>query len=421
MTSPNLSAAASLVHARTTCRGCESTRLTTVLDLGEIPLVNALAGNAEQARSAPRFPLILRFCAACFLVQLEHDVDPSVLFRHYAYFSSISTTMIDHVRGLVEEIVLERDVQSVVEIASNDGYLLQFYRNRGIEVLGIEPADNVAAVAQARGIPTLNRFFSRELGMELAARGIAPSIIHAHNTLAHVPDPRGFLAGISAILAHDGQVCIEVPHVVPLVERGEFDTIYHEHYSYFSLTTLVRLMAEQGLTITRAREIPIHGGSLQIFAQRTRLGVTASNSVREILERERAFGIDRKEAYEALGASARAVRQRLRELVADAAREGKRIAAYGASAKGCVAQNYAALTDRDIAFVVDKSPHKQGHWVPGTGQPILAPDELLARMPDVTLLTVWNLRDEIMNQESEYRRRGGRFIVPSVQPNEASQ
>ena len=411
----------SLVHARTTCRGCEGTRLTTVLDLGEIPLVNALAGDAEQARAAPRFPLKLRFCAACYLVQLEHDVDPSVLFRHYSYFSSVSTTMVEHVRGLVDELVQVRDVRSVVEVASNDGYLLQFYRDRGIEVLGIEPADNVAAVAQARGIPTLNRFFSRELGIELASRGVAPSIVHAHNTLAHVPDPRGFLAGISAILAHDGLVCIEVPHVVPLVERAEFDTIYHEHYSYFSLTTLVRLMAEQGLTVTDAREIAIHGGSLQIFAQRTRIGVSASDSVRTILAREQAFGVGTAQAYEVLGARALAVRQNLRELVANAARDGKRVAAYGASAKGCVAQNYASLTADDIAFVVDKSPHKQGHWVPGTGQPILPPDELLAQMPDVTLLTVWNLRDEIMNQESEYRRRGGRFVVPGAHANEVSQ
>lgn len=409
------------IHARTTCRGCESARLTTVLDLGDIPLVNALASSATDARAAQRFPLALRFCADCYLVQLEHDVDPGALFSHYTYFSSVSTTMVSHVKELVSEIAKARPVRSVVEIASNDGYLLQFYRDRGIDVLGIEPATNVAEVARERGIPTLNRFFSRELGVELASKGTAASVVHAHNTLAHVPDPSGFLAGIASILAHDGVACIEVPHVVPLVQRAEFDTIYHEHFSYFSLTTLVRLMGEQGLTVTDAREVSIHGGSLQIFAERSRPGLVTSRGVADILAKEEAFGVGETSTYEALGEGARRVRENLRELVAAAARDGKRVAAYGASAKGCVAQNYAALTSDDIAFVVDKSPHKQGQWVPGTGQPILSPEALLAEMPDVTLLTVWNLRDEIMKQESEYRRRGGRFVVPNHHSNEVLQ
>jgi 2-polyprenyl-3-methyl-5-hydroxy-6-metoxy-1,4-benzoquinol methylase len=403
------------VTPRKRCRGCSSLDLTQVFALGDMPLVNALVDDAEAAREAPRYPLALQFCGDCRLVQLTHDVSPDILFSHYSYFSSVSSTMLRHCERLVADIVSERQLcprDSIVEIASNDGYLLGFYARRGIGVLGIEPASNVAEVAVAKGIPTLNRFFDATLARELVGAGKRADVLHAHNTLAHVPDLAGFIEGLRTLLAPRGTICIEVPHVLAMVETGAFDTIYHEHFSYFSLTTLVRLFARQGLTITRASSVDIHGGSLRVFASHSCEAPRIESSVAALLDEERRSGVHEAETYRALGARSDQLRASLASLVAEARAKGLTIAAYGASAKGCVTQNYAALSSRDISFVVDKSPHKQGRFVPGTGQPIVSPTLLAERMPDLTLLTVWNLREEVLTQEREYLARGGRFIVP---------
>jgi SAM-dependent methyltransferase len=380
-----------------------------------MPLVNALALDAASARAAARYPLALQLCGSCRLVQLTHDVSPEVLFSQYTYFSSFSSTMLRHCELLVSDLVSERQLcplDSVVEIASNDGYLLGFYARRGIPVLGIEPASNVAEVAVARGIPTLNRFFGESLAHELARDGRRADVLHAHNTLAHVPDLAGFLEGLRVLLAPRGVICVEVPHVLAMVQTGAFDTIYHEHFSYFSLTTLVRLFARHGLTITRATPIDIHGGSLRILASHSCESPRVEEGVRALLEVERLAGVDDPATYRALEARSQLIRSALSTLVAEARARGLSIAAYGASAKGCVTQNYAALSSDDIGFVVDKSPHKQGRYVPGTGQLIASPALLTERMPDLTLLTVWNLRDEVLSQERDYVARGGRFVVP---------
>jgi SAM-dependent methyltransferase len=403
------------VTRRDRCRGCSSEALTEVFSLGDMPLVNALVDDADTARAAPRYPLALQLCGDCRLVQLTHDVAPEVLFSEYTYFSSVSSTMLRHCERLVADIVSERQIcplDSIVEIASNDGYLLGFYARRGIPVLGIEPASNVAEVAVSRGIPTLNRFFGESLARELSRAGTRADVLHAHNTLAHVPDLAGFIEGLRILLAPGGVVCIEVPHVLAMVETGAFDTIYHEHFSYFSLTTLVRLFARHGLTITRATPVDIHGGSLRIFAAHSCEAPRIEAGVGELLEVERLAGVHEAATYRALGARSELIRSSLASFVADARANGLSVAAYGASAKGCVTQNYAALSSREVSFVVDKSPHKQGRYVPGTGQLIVSPELLTERMPDLTLLTVWNLREEVLSQEREYLARGGRFVVP---------
>ncbi len=397
-------------------RGCGSHDLSLVLDLGQMPLVNALSADQGVAIAAPRFPLALVFCGGCSLVQLSHDVAPEALFSDYTYFSSYSETMLRHVERLTEELTAKRALDKnslVVEIASNDGYLLQYYRAKGVPVLGIEPAHNVARVAiEQRQIPTIVEFFGVELAMRLGCHGVLADVVHAHNTLAHTPHLAGFIHGLGKILRPEGVVCIEVPHVVSLVESSAFDTIYHEHYSYFSLTTIERLFAAEGLTVTRVEKHAIHGGSLRVYARLSARGVRADASVAKLRAEEAAWGVDNPDTYRALAERAVAMRDGLRKLVKNARRRGKPIAAYGASAKGCVTLNFAQLGADDVAFVVDKSPHKQGRFVPGSGVPILAPEELVASMPELTLLTTWNLREEILAQQSEYRRRGGRFVVP---------
>jgi SAM-dependent methyltransferase len=398
-----------------TCRGCHARALLPVFDLGPMPLVNALCATAEQAENAERFPLDVHFCEACSLVQLGHDVPPEALFRDYTYFSSYSDTMLQHVEQLVDELAARRKLgpgQQVIEIASNDGYLLQFYRRKGIAVLGIEPARNVAQVAiEQRQIPTLTEFFGAQLAKTLAAQGTFADVLHAHNTVAHVPDLAGFLAGIAIVLRKGGIACIEVPHVVALVDSTAFDTIYHEHYSYFSLTTLERLFAHHGLLTTRVEKHAIHGGTLRVYVEHQGTGAVPDASVAQLLEEEQLWGVDRVETYRALGERARALRAGLRDLIATARAAGRRVAAYGASAKGCVALNYAGLSGNDVDFVVDRSPHKQGRFMPGVAVPIEAPTKLLEAMPELTLLTVWNLRAEVLEQQKEYQSRGGQFVV----------
>ncbi len=401
------------------CRACGRGDLSMLLDLGSMPLVNALSGDQAGARSAARFPLALVHCAGCSLVQLSHDVPPQALFSDYSYFSSYSETMLRHVERLVGELCEQRRLETrnlVIEIASNDGYLLQFYKARGIPVLGIEPARNVADVAiRERGIPTRVEFFDEALGARLAEEGSAADVLHAHNTLAHTPDPLGFLRGMAAALAPGGLVCIEVPHVVPLVESAAFDTIYHEHYSYFSLTALDHLAASAGLTIVRVEQQAIHGGSLRVFAQRSDGRPSVDESVSAMLRQERGWGIGNPASYRSLSERAERTKNGLRGFVEGARRFKRPIAAYGASAKGCVALNFAEIDSDDIVFVADRNPHKQGRFVPGTGLPVSSPVRLLQDMPALTLLTTWNLRDEVLAQESEYRRRGGRFVVPIPQ------
>jgi SAM-dependent methyltransferase len=392
---------------RTTCRSCGGSELEPVLSLGETPLANALIAPDAVDDTEERFPLDLVFCRTCALVQITEDVPPEILFRDYVYFSSFSDTVLENARAIATRLADERTISLVVEIASNDGYLLQHYAARGVPVLGIEPARNIAEVAREKGIDTIAEFFTEDFARELVAHGKRADVIHANNVLAHVADLHGFIAGIAALLRDDGVAVIEVPYLRELIEQLEFDTIYHEHLCYFSLTALDTLFARHGLTIFDVERLPIHGGSLRIFAGREE----RRESVLRLLEEERAWGVATADAYLDFGARVRALCATLRTKLAELKRDGARIAAYGASAKGTTLLSFSGVGS-ELDFVADRSTAKQGKLTPGTRLPIVPPEELVARMPDYVLLLAWNFAPEIMRQQDEYRRRGGKFIVP---------
>lgn len=392
--------------------------MATILRLGSTPLANDLLTRPEDANSQPRYPLDLVFCPSCSLVQVERSVDREVLFGNYPYFSSYSDTMLGHVQSLAERLVSARGLgptSFVVELASNDGYLLRNYIEAGVPVLGIEPAANVAATAVAAGVPTLRAFFDASLGARLATEGRRADVVHAHNVLAHVPDPAGFVRGIGHLLQPKGVAVIEVPYLGDMLDRCEFDTIYHEHLCYFSLTALNRLFSDNGLVIRDVERVAIHGGSLRLFADR-RGGNVQGRSVTELLNEEARFGVGSVDSYMAFRMRVEAVRDELRALLFDLKRQGHTVAAYGASAKGSTLLNYADIGPDTIDFVADRSPHKQGKYMPGRGIPIYSADHLLERQPDYCLLLAWNFEAEILQQQSEYLRRGGRFIRPVPQP-----
>jgi len=381
-----------------------------------MPLANSLVRAEERDAPEPRYPLDLGFCPACSLVQIGETIPPETLFREYVYFSSFSETMLASSEALARRLVRERGLGAdslVVELASNDGYLLQFYRDLGVPILGVEPALNVAKVAEARGIPTVAEFFGDALAARLVRESRRADVIHANNVLAHVADLNGFVRGVALLLKETGVAAIEVPYVRDLVEGAAFDTIYHEHLCYFSLTALEALFGRHGLAIQDVERIPIHGGSLRLFVGRA---ANRSESLRAMLLDERERGLDRLDYYLGLAEKAAAVKQRLRDLLHDLKGRGARIAAYGAAAKGATLLNYCALGAETIEYVVDRSEHKQGRSMPGVGLPIRSPDVLLDDPPDYVLILPWNLADEIVRQQAAYRAQGGRFILPVPDP-----
>jgi SAM-dependent methyltransferase len=399
------------------CRSCGGQDLRVFLSLGDMPLSDGLLAADELQQQEPRYPLDVAFCPDCALVQILETVPPERLFgADYPYFSSFTDTLLQHSAANVAARIAEQRLDGnslVIELASNDGYLLQYYREQGIPVLGIDPAPGPVAAARARGIETLQAFFGRDLARQLAADGRRADIIHANNVLAHVADTNGFVAGISTLLKDDGMAVIEVPYVKELIDHGEFDTIYHEHLCYFSVTALRRLFRRHGLALIRVEPLAIHGGSLRVFVGKRE---PDDRPVAEYLQAERRAGIDRLQYYAGFAQRVSRIRRGLVALVDGLKRDGARLAGYGAAAKGTILLNFTGIGSDVLEFVADRNVHKQGRYVPGVRLPIVPPARILEEQPDYLLILPWNFKEEIMAQQSEYRRRGGRFIVPVPEP-----
>ena len=400
------------------CRGCGHDSLLEVLAFGEMPLSNGLLSESQLSREEPKVPLTVVFCPTCSLVQIRETVAPEILFSaEYPYFSSVSDAWVAHCRDNAVELMETRKLgpsHRVIEIASNDGYLLRNYAARGIPVLGIDPAAGPSAVARRNGIPTREEFFGRDMAEALSAEGIRADVIHANNVLAHVADLTGVVDGIRILLTDNGVAVIEAPYVRDLIDHCEFDTIYHEHLCYFSVTAISRLMARQGLVLTDVRRLTTHGGSLRLYVQRAG---TPSPAVERLLNEEQKLGVDRADFYRDFAVRVRSIQTTLKALLESLKRGGQRIAGYAVSAKGAILLNSSGIDGRLIDYVVDRSPYKQGKAMPGVHLRVYDPARLLeAPAPDYLLLLAWNFKDEIMEQQEEYRKRGGKFIVPIPVP-----
>lgn len=401
-----------------TCRSCGSPKLEIFLSLGDLPLSDGFLFADELSQVEPRYPLDVAFCEECTLVQILETVPPEELFgQDYPYYSSFTDALLEHSRKNVEELIVTRGLGTdsfVVELASNDGYLLQYYAKHDIPCLGIDPAPGPVAAARERGIESLEAFFGTELAKKLRrARGGA-DVIHANNVLAHVADTNGFVEGIATMLGDDGVAVIEVPYVRPLIEHREFDTIYHEHLCYFSVHALDALFTRHGLVLQDYRDLTIHGGSLRVFVGKDRALRHARVEAR--LAEERDLGIDVKRYYADFASRVDDLRKTLREMILGFRAQGATVAAYGAAAKGTILLNACGLDQGVIDFVVDRNVHKHGRWVPGVRIEIREPAALLQDMPDYTLILPWNFKDEILEQQAEYRARGGKFIIPVPEP-----
>jgi hypothetical protein len=385
-----------------------------------MPLANALLSDGQLGQPEARYPLDLVFAPESALLQLTLSVPPERLFSEYVYFSSFSNGMLENAKAIVTRLIRERHLgpdSLALEVASNDGYLLQYYKQAGVPVLGVEPAANVArAAVDERGIPTRTEFFGRETAQRLVAEGIRADVIHANNVLAHVPDLNGFVEGLRLVLKGDGVAVVEVPYVKDMLDRCEFDTIYHEHLSYFSLTSLQRLFSRHAMAIFDVEHLPIHGGSLRIFAAPSRPGRAPASRVPALLAEEAGWGVGEPAAYVDFAQRVERLRTDLRALLARLKHDGKRLAAYGAAAKGAVLLNYCGIGPETLGYVVDRSTVKQGRYMPGVHLRIEAPERLQVDRPDCVLLLAWNFADEIMEQQAEYRRGGGQFVIPVPTP-----
>lgn len=404
-----------MTHKRI-CRSCGAPLEHTLVDLGVMPLSNHYISPTKLDDMEPFYPMVVRICTTCWLAQLPSLVRPEHLFADYAYFSSYSDSWLAHSRRYVEAMIqrwsLGRDSR-VVELASNDGYLLQYFIERGVPVLGVEPAANVAKVAQAKGVPTVVRFFGVETARQLVQEGQRADLLLGNNVLGHVPDLNDFIAGMKVLLQPTGVITMEFPHLMHLMEENQFDTIYHEHFSYLSFLAVEAAFARHGLVLFDVEELPTHGGSLRIYGRHAEdAGKPVSARVEELRARERRKGYDRLDTYRHFSTRVEETKRDLLTFLIQAKRAGKRVAGYGAPAKGNTLLNYCGVRTDLVEFTVDRSPHKQGLYLPGTRIPIRAPEAIREARPDYVLILPWNLRAEVMEQMADIRSWGGRFVVP---------
>jgi 2-polyprenyl-3-methyl-5-hydroxy-6-metoxy-1,4-benzoquinol methylase len=398
------------------CRYCAATLEHSFCDLGTSPLSNSYLRRDQLAVAEKFYPLHAFVCGTCYLVQLQEFESREILFGDYAYFSSYASSWLAHARTYTDDMIGRFGLgpsSEVIEIASNDGYLLQYFMARHIPVLGIEPAANVAAVAEQKGIPSLVRFFGTETATTLANEGRRADLLLGNNVLAHVPDLNDFVQGLKIALKPNGVITMEFPHLLRLIAGTQFDTIYHEHFSYFSFLTVVRVFGSHGLRMFDVQQLPSHGGSLRIFATHAENSTHAvGKSVDALLREERAAGLDQLESYRSFGERAKQTKRRLLTFLIDAKERGKTVVAYGAPAKGNTLLNYCGIGTDFIDYTVDRSPHKQDKFLPGSRLPVFEPGRIRDTRPDYLLILPWNLADEIKEQMAHIREWGGQFVIP---------
>ncbi|MGL5807537.1 MAG: methyltransferase domain-containing protein [Xenococcaceae cyanobacterium] len=404
----------SLHHAK--CRFCETNLEHTLVDLGMSPLCESYLSPEQLNQMEPFYPLHVQVCQSCFLVQIESYVSPEHIFTEYAYFSSYADTWLQHAKAYTD-LMVERfnfnEQSHVVELASNDGYLLQYFVEKNIPCLGIEPAANVAKVAIEKGVPTLIEFFGVESALRLVEQGKQADLLLGNNVLAQVPDLNDFVAGMKILLKPEGVITVEFPHLMCLMAENQFDTIYHEHFSYFSFLTTQKIFAAHGLTLFDVEELPTHGGSLRIYAcHQEDDSKLVSDRAMELLKRERDAGFTEMSCYANFGEQVKETKRKLLDFLIKAKLQGKTVVGYGAPGKGNTLLNYCGIRTDFIDYTVDRNPYKQGKFLPGTHIPIYHPDRILETKPDYVLILPWNFKDEIIKQMSSIKDWGGKFVVP---------
>jgi len=396
------------------CRSCGSTHSLPVIDLGLQPLANNLLRPEDIGKPEPRFPLAVFVCSDCWLMQITDTVPPVDLFSDYIYFSSFSDAMLRHAKAAVQKHIAEKKLGKdsfVIEIASNDGYLLKNFVDAGVPCLGFEPAANIAEVAQKNGVETHCEFFGQKTASALRDQKGRADLILGNNVFAHAPDTNDFVAGVAELLKPDGWVVFEFPYGVEMIAKVEFDTIYHEHVYFFTLTPLVSLFARHGMDVFHVERLPIHGGSLRFYAcQKGAEAIRAT--VTETLDAEARLGVTGVAYYERFSEQAAKVKADMITFLAEQKAAGKRVAAYGASAKGSTLLNYIGEAAGSLEFIADRSTYKQGRLSPGLHIPVVPAEELAARAPDYAVLLVWNFAEEVMAQQQDFRAKGGRFVIP---------